>query len=507
MERFVSVGDYLIVCSTEHQRHCNSKRIVTPFFFRCYIDPEAAERAQNSMNPTDQATDEEMGIQSQMRQKATTAIKQKQEFQYRWYQNKGQKKMTGKVSDNALDCNAKAFDPSKDCIMCYTKLNGLKQPHRGHHVLYPHNRKTKGMKNDTTVKSEENDKKLAATNDKPFTGTFFNISTAEPNVREYAQKMVAPQRTNHTNLHDAVRDAMADPDFISSSSDKKTGAPLPIMAVVRHLMNHRDQQWFTPQSLEFKIPVVRYGQPIDPHYHSVEGQTIYYVCWEDQFPGLEIPCPQCNQGKMRRDRTNFSKNKKLFPLFKMDGPPSWAIVMSYKCSHCQARMDGNSARLLMALPIHVRSAYPVEPKFADNFMLFHIDKACSHVLEENMLTYGNGDKLSRSIYAGITKTHLSCFTEFLSEWKSLKNVCEVSIPVALYPELAGEYLTTFPPTGDSLRDLFDRASCSKANNYGVSDKHRCTLEIQSVTTSSMFAQDHTMEAAKNYKKSIGVKAV
>ena len=158
------------------------KLTLDPFFFRCYVDANAAARAQDRMNPTDEAEDGEMGIQSQMRQKATTAIKRKQEYQYRCYQNKGQKKMTGKVSDNALDCDAKAFDPSKDCIMCYTKLNGLKQPHRGHHVLCPHNRKTKGHKNKTTVKSEENDKKLAATNKKPFTGTFL---TYRPQNRAY----------------------------------------------------------------------------------------------------------------------------------------------------------------------------------------------------------------------------------------------------------------------------------------------------------------------------------
>ena len=483
------------------------KSTLDPFFFRCYVDANAAARAQDRMNPTDEAEDGEMGIQSQMRQKATTAIKRKQEYQYRCYQNKGQKKMTGKVSDNALDCDAKAFDPSRDCIMCYTKLNGLKQPHRGHHVLCPHNRKTKGHKNKTTVKSEENDKKLAATNEKPFTGTFFNISTAEPSVREYAQQMVAPQRTNHTNLHDAVRDAMADPDFVSSSTEKKNGVPLPIMAVTRHLLNHKEQNWFSPQTLEFQIPVVRYGQPIDPHYHSIEGQRIYNVCWEDQFPGIVIPCPDCDNGTLRRDRSNFSKNKKLFPIFNVNGPPDWAIVMSYKCSKCPMRYDGNSAKVLMTLPIHVRSAYPVEPKFADNGMMFHLDRACSHVLEENMLTYGNADKLSRSIYAGITNTHLRRFTEYLSEWKSLIGVSDAPLGVPLYPELAGEYLPTFPPSGDSLRDLFDRASTSTANNYGVSDKDRCIREIQSVTTSSMFAQDHTMEVAKNYKKSLGIKAV
>ena len=59
----------------------------------------------------------------------------------------------------------------------------------------------------------------------------------------------------------------------------------------------------------------------------------------------------------------------------------------------------------------------------------------------------------------------------------------------------------------SIRDLFDESCTSTNNSYGISDHTRCTLEIQSVGTDSMFAQDHTMEVTKNYRRSVGAHAV
>ena len=472
-----------------------------PFFFRCYVHSQDARKVEKELDSTDNKS--KMGIQSQKRQPANQAIKRKPEYQFACYQN--QNRMIGGTGANPFAFEGVAFDPVKHCAVCNAEANGRKKPHRRHHKQCPKNRKTKGSKSDNDVKFDEADKKVAANNSKPFNG--FNTSSAPPQVREYAQKMLAPLRTDHTNLHDAVRDAMSDPEFVSSATDRKSGAPLPIMAVVRHLVYHKEKKWFQPNTLEFKIPVVRYGQNIDPHYHSVEGQVILNVCWEEQFPGLEIVCPSCSEGKLRRDRTNFSKNKRLFAIFKQGGAPTWAIVMTYKCTHCSLRYDANDGQLLMALPIHVRNAYPVYPKYADNTMSFHLDKPTSQILEGLMLTYGNGDKVSRMIYEGITSQHLEKFTAYLSEWKSLLTMKGNEDAPPLYPDLHGDFITTWPPSGDSLRDLYERAAISRCNQYGVSDKDRCTREIQSVTTTKMFAQDHTMEPIKNYKKSLGAHAV
>jgi hypothetical protein len=48
---------------------------------------------------------------------------------------------------------------------------------------------------------------------------------------------------------------------------------------------------------------------------------------------------------------------------------------------------------------------------------------------------------------------------------------------------------------------------SNRTSSGISDHDRCTREIQSVGTNSMFAQDHTFEVVKNYQKKLGAFAV
>ncbi|KAL7568569.1 hypothetical protein ACA910_002681 [Epithemia clementina (nom. ined.)] len=92
--------------------------------------------------------------------------------------------------------------------------------------------------------------------------------------------------------------------------------PLPILAIAQHVAQ-ATVMWFPTNTMEFVIPVHRTsGAPLNPHYHSVIGQSLFLVNWQSQFPGLAIPCPSnaCD-GTLKADQTNFPKNKKLFPLF------------------------------------------------------------------------------------------------------------------------------------------------------------------------------------------------
>ena len=183
--------------------------------------------------------------------------------------------------------------------------------------------------------------------------------------------------------------------------------------------------------------------------------------------------------------------------------------MSYKCTTCEKRVEGNDGQLLISLPEYVRNAYPVDPRFAQKGSTFHIDTDCCDLLDQMMPTYGNGDKLSRLLFSKINKTYLRRLAEYLSFWKAYQMVVESSggFTPPMYPTKDGEFITTFPPTGEALRDMFDNASSSSWTCHGVSDHARCTREIQSVGTDSMFAQDHTMEVTKNYRKGLGAFAV
>jgi len=64
----------------------------------------------------------------------------------------------------------------------------------------------------------------------------------------------------------------------------------------------------------------------------------------------------------------------------------------------------------------------------------------------------------------------------------------------------GVFVKAYPPLGDTIRDMFDEASCSKSNPWRISDYERNTREIQSVKCQGVFCQDHTFELIKNYRK-------
>ena len=183
--------------------------------------------------------------------------------------------------------------------------------------------------------------------------------------------------------------------------------------------------------------------------------------------------------------------------------------MSYTCGSCNTRIEGNDGLLLISLPEYVRNAYPVDPRYAQKGSTFHVNQGCSDLMDELMVTYGNGDLLSRTLFSKINKVYVRRLAEYLSFWKAFNMVAgeDNQVEPPRFPNKDGEFITVFPPSGDALRDLFDDAKASNYTSYGVSDHDRCTREIQAVGTNSMFAQDHTMEVAKNYRRSLGAFAV
>jgi len=67
----------------------------------------------------------------------------------------------------------------------------------------------------------------------------------------------------------------------------------------------------------------------------------------------------------------------------------------------------------------------------------------------------------------------------------------------------GEFIRQHPPMGDTIRDMYDAAASSNKNPWGISDHDRHVREIQSVKCDGgIFAQDHTFQVTKNYRKSL-----
>ena len=119
-----------------------------------------------------------------------------------------------------------------------------------------------------------------------------------------------------------------------------------------------------------------------------------------------------------------------------------------------------------------------------------------------MLTYGNGEMCSELLYRAINSTYVRKITDYLSYQKQhgVKNVMP-------YVSKDGVYIKQYPPRGDTIRDMYNEATSSIHNRWGISDHDRHTREIQSVKCQGgIFAQDHTFAVIKNYQ-SIGALAV
>ena len=176
-------------------------------------------------------------------------------------------------------------------------------------------------------------------------------------------------------------------------------------------------------------------------YHSIVGQKLYVVDWLRFDPKLELPCPNSCGGCLQPQRTNYSKNRVLFPIFSMEGAPAWAIVMIYKCDCCGRLVFGNEGELLVKLPEFAALAYPVEPKYARGKS--HVSRtATANIMEELMLTYGNGELCSRLLYGAINKDYTIRVLNYLSWCKSTNNQ-----PETYYPARDGGLIVKYPPLG------------------------------------------------------------
>ena len=324
-------------------------------------------------------------------------------------------------------------------------------------------------------------------------------TTSLPHPKQSTTNAVAADE-----LHGGVTAAMNDPMFVESH--KSSTAPLAMLAFAKVVMKSivHDKQINTLSHFDgMSITVPSLNKFMEPHYHSIAGQKLLCVDWKRMY-NLEIPCLRCNRGVLKNDRTNFSKNKILFPIFMLEGPPQWAMVQSMVCGSCKWRVDANDRELLATIPPYARQGYPVETKYAVNKNC-HLGRSTTDVMDLLMPTHGNGDLISRMLYNAINRAYIERIQHYYSSYKLHK---KEGIPIC-YIEKDGQYITNYPPLGDGIRDTYDLAASSKNTPWKLSDHDRHTREIQSVGCSLIFAQDHTHEVTKNYfeKKSLGAVAL
>ena len=127
-----------------------------------------------------------------------------------------------------------------------------------------------------------------------------------------------------------------------------------------------------------------------------KGQILYLVDWELQFPGLKLFCVwHGSDDRLERERTNLSKNQRLFPIHNLEGAPHWCIVAGYKCAKCKCTCHANKAALLYTIPEAIWNEYPYNPKYSGFRSTFGFTVATSNLMEDLLLTHGNGDIMAR----------------------------------------------------------------------------------------------------------------
>jgi len=285
----------------------------------------------------------------------------------------------------------------------------------------------------------------------------------------------------------------------------ESGAPLAIVALADYVseqMIKKNDDVLLKHYFHEATMVIPKSTNTNPHYHSIVGQKLLYVDWGRTF-GVTVQCPCCGKG-MTKDRTNFSKNKVLFPIFTLDGPPMWCIVMVMTCDPCNIRVKSNDSRVLCMLPPHVANSHPVDYRHALAKKSCHLARNATNVFDNLMTTYGNGEICSRLLYDVINRDYIlrlaSCCS-YLGLQQSTEKPSE-------HPIRDGEFIATHPPLGDSIRDAYNEAANNSCNPWRVSDNNRHTREIQAVGSRLIFAQDHTHEVVKNCrKKKIGAVAL
>ena len=139
-----------------------------------------------------------------------------------------------------------------------------------------------------------------------------------------------------------------------------------------------------------------------PSYHSIEDGIICLVHWELFYKNMNLRCKFVHPngekcvGILYRERLNFGKNNKLFPIFSTSGTITWAIVTRYRCDICGNGYNGNCADVLSQLPDHIRDLYPVEMKYTRPMTVvdkngkrslrfddgYHICRKTTNVIEE-----------------------------------------------------------------------------------------------------------------------------
>ena len=105
-------------------------------------------------------------------------------------------------------------------------------------------------------------------------------------------------------------------------------------------------------------------------------------------------------------------------------------------------------------------AYPVEPKYAATNRDCHLAKSATDVFDMLMITYANGDLCSHLLYNACNQNYLERCASYYSYL-----TLDRSENIPNYPKKDSEWMRAYPPSGDTIRSMYDDAANSIWNRW------------------------------------------
>lgn len=397
-------------------------------------------------------------------------------------------------------------------------------------MLEPLHQTTHDATTGRTVQSHEASKDRPKGNPKEPDKNFLRTGV-EPSLGRHLRQVLEAQ---YAALHDVTSDKHEKLTNLLSSTNKTLPSPIALLfahitdftqitrrpkqstttnrsestVTLRHAESLSQRyKYFPPGTCIFSFPSDPSPHPFPP-YHSIEGMSIFSLDWESMFPDIVLPAcmePGCD-GKLSRDRTNFSKNKTLFPVFIPGGLPMWGSIMVYKCKKCSSSFNANDGCFLARLDDHISSAYPVEPRYALCNYRFHLSIDVTEDLESTMLTNGSGDSFSKKMH----RSQCNKFKRVIRTYASKAHMCKMKggTPdewTILFEAWNGKFV----PSGIQLRSYYLDGDKSPLTPYGYSNQERYKRELQQVGRNMTYkaaAIDWTFQVLKTYISLPGAKA-
>jgi len=367
------------------------------------VNPHMKEQQRRPLAPVNNNNvDNDMGRQSQQQINNT-----KRAYQLAASNSFAKKKL--KKGDQPTLYGTRAFDSLFDCKVCIAQSARIYRPEvvvpkRAHHDLCIKNTKNNGQGpvSELTYAIRAEQKRLfqhfsapLQTHEKGASAHMTeeavnNFFQAKPQSTKMASTVPTPScdakpLVSSVSLCGAVTKKVNNSAFIDKHQNKS--APLAMIAFAEEVAD----KIISPKGglLKSHFDGITMAVPdcsdLSPHYHSIVGQKLLLVNWE-RTHGINMSCPDGScRGRLVSKRTNFSKNKTLFPIFGLDGPPAWCIVMAMRCTACNRRFDANDREALLMLPEHISTTYPVEIKYALPNKSLHLNVNATEIVIDELM--------------------------------------------------------------------------------------------------------------------------